>query len=64
MCDGGYELVGSGGACGTGSTDVESSYSLSNPILDGKIQMLNENDDDDDDDDDRENNNILILLIL
>ena len=44
-CDGGCELVGSGGACGTGSTDVESSHCLSNPILDGKMQTLNKNDD-------------------
>ena len=52
MCDGGYELVGSGGACGAKLTDVESSHCPSNPILDGKIRMLNENDDDGDDDDD------------
>ena len=32
--------------CGSGSMDVESSYQLSNPILDEKIWMLNENDDD------------------
>ena len=51
MCDGGYKLAGSGGACDAGSTDLESSNCLSNPILDGNTQMLNENDDDDDDDD-------------
>ena len=48
--DGEHELTESGGACGTESTDVESSHLLSNPILDGKIRMLNRNDDDDDDD--------------
>ena len=49
MCngDGEHELVGSVGACGTGSTDVESSHRLSNPILDGKIWTLSEIDDDD-----------------
>ena len=47
-CDGGYELVGSGGACDAGSMDVEGSHHSSNPILDGKMQMLNKNDDDDD----------------
>ena len=47
VCDGEYELVGSGGACGAGSMHVESSCRQSNPILDGKIWMLNENDDDD-----------------
>ena len=51
MCDGGYELVGSGGACGVASTDLENSHRSPNPILDGKIWRLNENDDDDDDDD-------------
>ena len=39
--DGEHELTESGGACGTESTDVESSHRLSNPILDGKIWMLN-----------------------
>ena len=48
MWDGGVELIGSGGACGAGLTDIESIHRLSNPILDGKIQMLNKNDDDDD----------------
>ena len=49
MCDGGYELVASGGECSLGSADVESSHHLSNHILhvDGKIWMLNENNDDD-----------------
>ena len=48
MCDEGYELVGSGGACGTELMVVlGSSHCPSNPIQDGKIQMLNENDDDD-----------------
>ena len=42
-----YELVGSGGPCGAGSTHTESSHCPSNPILDGKIRMLNDNDDDD-----------------
>ena len=37
MCDGGYELVGSGETFGTGLTDVESSHRPSNPILDKKI---------------------------
>ena len=51
MCDGGYKLVGSGGAFGTGLTDldVESSHCWSNPILVGKIWTLIENDNDDDD---------------
>ena len=42
--------VGSEGAYGTctGSNDVESSHHPFNPIRDGKIRMLNENDDDDD----------------
>lgn len=44
-CDGGYEVVGSGGACGAESMDMESSHCLSNPILDGKMQALNKNDD-------------------
>ena len=49
MCDGGpCELVGSGGACGAGSTDGESSDCLCNPVLDGKISMLNKYDDDND----------------
>ena len=64
MCDGGYELVGSGGACGAELRDVEGSHHPSNPILEGKMQTLNVNDDDvldgkmqtlnmnDDDDDD------------
>ena len=42
MCD------GSRGACGAGSTHVESSRCPTNPILDGEIWTLNENDDDDD----------------
>ena len=38
-----YELVGSGGACGTGLTDVKGSYRPSNPILDGKMmRMMND----------------------
>ena len=37
VCDGGYELDGSAGARGAGSTDVESSHHHpSNPILDIK----------------------------
>ena len=50
MCDGGCELVGSGVACGAGSTDGESSDCLCNvnPVLHGKISMLNKNDDDND----------------
>ena len=52
MCDGGYDLVGSGGACGTGSMDVESSHLLSNPILDRKMRMLNDGDDDDEEEED------------
>ena len=51
MCDEGYELFGSGGACGARLTDVEGSHRLSNSILDGKMQTLNENDDDNNDDD-------------
>ena len=35
----------SGGACGTGSTDVENIHRQSNPILYGKMQTLNEHDD-------------------
>ena len=31
MCDGGYELVGSGGACGAGSTDVEGGWRAVQP---------------------------------
>ena len=50
VSDGGYELVGSGGACGAGSMDVESSHRLSSPILGGKIRTLNKNEDDNDDD--------------
>ena len=45
-----YELVGSGGECGAGLTDVDSSHRSFNPILDGKMQTLNKNDDDDKDD--------------
>ena len=41
-----YALVGSAGACGAGSTDVEGSRHLSNSILDGKMWMLNKNNDD------------------
>ena len=48
MCDGGCELVGNGGACDAGSMDEEGSHHLPNPILVGKMQMLNQNDDDDD----------------
>ena len=51
VCGGEYELVGSGGACDAGLVDVQRSHCPSNPILDGKIQALNENDDDGDDDD-------------
>ena len=46
LCDGGYELVGSGGTCHTGSKDVEGSHHPSNTIPDGKIRMINGNDDD------------------
>ena len=35
--------MGSGGACGTGLMEVESSHHPSNPILDRKIWMLNKN---------------------
>ena len=47
VCDGGYELVRSGRACGAGLTDVESSHCPSNSIVDGKIRTLNKNYDDD-----------------
>ena len=47
LYNGGYELVGSGGACGSGLIDVEGSHRPTNPILDGKMRMLNEDDDDD-----------------
>ena len=36
-----YELVGSGGACDTGSIDVEGSHRPSNPIIDRQMWMLN-----------------------
>ena len=48
LCDGGYDFVESGGAYDAGSTDVEGSHCLSNPILNGKMQTLKKNDDDDD----------------
>ena len=46
VCDGGYEVVGSGGACGAGLMDVKSSHHSSNSILDEKIWMLSKNNDD------------------
>ena len=52
VCDGAYEFVGSGGACGAGLKDAESNRCPSNSILDRKIRTLNANNDDDDDDDD------------
>ena len=63
MCDGGYELVRSRGACVAGSTDVEGSHCPSNPVLDRKMWMLNENDDDDDDDDDDDSKRSLQITI-
>ena len=45
-------------ACGAGSMHRGSSCYPSNPILDGKIRVLNKNDDDDDDDDDEKQNNL------
>ena len=36
----------------------------SNPILDGKIQTLNENDDDDDDDDDDDEQFIILIITI
>ena len=45
LCDGGYELVVTRGACGAGPTDVEGSHHPSNPILDGKLwTFINKND--------------------
>ena len=49
LCNGGYELVGSGGEYDAGSTDDEDSHRPSNLILDGKMRTSNENDDNDDD---------------
>ena len=45
VCDGGYEFVGSGGAYGGVSVNVESSHHLFSPIIDGKIQPINEKND-------------------
>ena len=44
MCDGGYELFGSGGACAAGTRDVVIIHHPFNPVIDGKIRTLNEND--------------------
>ena len=48
VCDRGYEynIIGNRGIYGTRLTDVEDSHHLSNPILNGKIWTLNDNDDD------------------
>ena len=47
MSNEGYALVvGSGAACVAGLTDVEGGHHPFNPILDVKMQTLNENDDD------------------
>ena len=45
VCDGRYEYIGKRGMHGTRSTDVEDSHHPSNPILNGKIWMLNDSDD-------------------
>ena len=45
VCDGGYDFVGSGGAYGGVSVNVESSHHLFSPIIDGKIQPINEKND-------------------
>ena len=46
VCNERYEFVGSGVACGTESTHLESSCHLSNSNLDEKIWTLKENDED------------------
>ena len=45
VCDGGYAYVGNRGIYSTRSNDVESS--LVQPILNGKIWTVNDNNDDD-----------------